>query len=187
MDPRSLSDQDLLKLIIGSRATTKKYHGRLAPLMLNEGDSYPTPKLAAAVELTKRLLRERLDRGPPLGSPREVLEYLTAHFIGREYESFVVLFLDTRHRVVDIEEMFRGTIDSAQVHPREVVRAVLRLNAAACIFAHNHPSGLAEPSGADLTLTKKLQAALASVEVRVLDHFVIGRDESVSFAERGML
>lgn len=187
MEPRSLSDRELLAALIGERATARHYQGRLTPLMIGDGNTQPSFKLLAAVELTRRVLREGLDGGTPLGSPRDVLEYLAAHFLGREYESFVVLFLDSRHYVVAIEEMFRGTLTGAAVYPREIVRAALRRNAAACIFAHNHPSGVAEPSYADKALTVRLRDALGLVEVRVLDHLVIGTNEAVSFAERGLL
>jgi len=103
------------------------------------------------------------------------------------YEVFAVLFLDNRHRVLAFEELFRGTIDGASVHPREVVRRALHYNAAALILAHNHPSGVSEPSSADRRITERLQAALALIDVRVLDHIVVGHGEFTSFAERGLL
>lgn len=187
MDMKSRSDAELLSLLIGKQAVAKRYRGRLAPLMVPSGDTNPPPRLAAAVELTRRLLRESLEHGPALTTPREVSDYLIAHFLGREYETFVVIFLDGHHRVIDVDEMFRGSIDGAEVHPREVVRSALQRNAAACIFAHNHPSGVAEPSRADRLVTERLKGALAVIDVRVLDHFVIGGDRSVSFAERGLL
>ena len=115
-----------------------------------------------------------------------VRKLLRLRFSEREHEVFVVLFLDNRHRLIEIEEMFRGTIDGAQVHVREVVKAALRHNAAAVVFCHNHPSGVAEPSQADQTITRRLREALSLVEVRVLDHFVVG-DSIISMAERGLL
>lgn len=122
-----------------------------------------------------------------LDSPQASRDYLKLRLDGLPQEVFSCLFLDNRHRVLAYEELFRGTIDGASVHPREVVRRTLEVNAAAVIFAHNHPSGLAEPSQADIRLTQRLKEALALIEVRVLDHLVIGEGEGVSFAERGLL
>ena len=124
--------------------------------------------------------------GETLSSPNQTQDYLQMRLKGYEHEVFACLFLDNRHRVICFEEMFRGTIDGASVHPREVVKEALKHNAAAVIFAHNHPSGVAEPSQADQAITRRLKDALALVDVRVLDHFVIG-DGVVSFAERGLL
>ena len=144
-------------------------------------------QLQAALEMARRHLGESLERGKPLTDPAATRKYLTARFRDIPYEVFAVLSLDNRHRVIAFEELFRGTIDGASVHPREVVRQALRHNAAALIFAHNHPSGVAEPSDADRRLTQRLKDALALVDVRVLDHFVVGDGEVVSFAERGWL
>jgi len=187
METKLLSDEELLAIIIGAKTASKVYSGRLAPLVFGSEDQLPNRKLAASLEFAKRLMREDIFRGPTLTSPSAVSEYLTAHFLGREYEAFVVIFLDTRHRVLSIEEMFRGSIDGASVYPREVVCAVLRHKAAACIFAHNHPSGIAEPSLADQAITRRLKDALSTIDIRVLDHFVIAGSEVVSFAERGLL
>jgi DNA repair protein RadC len=187
MDTNVLSDRELVALIVGAKTATKLYEGRLTPLMLGEGDRMPHPKLSAAIELSRRLMREELQRGPPLCSSRATKDYLVAQFLGQEYESFISIFLDNQHRVIRIEEMFRGTIDGSMVHPREVVRAALKCNAAACIFAHNHPSGVAEPSQADQTITRRLKNALALVDIRTLDHLVVGADSMVSLAERGVL
>lgn len=132
------------------------------------------------------IIAVRFERGEPLTSPANTRKYLQLKFAGLEHEVFAVLFLDQRHRVICFEEMFRGTIDGASVYPREVVKAALKHNAAAVIFAHNHPSGVAEPSQADQNITRRLQDALALVDIRVLDHFVVGA-EVVSFAERGLL
>lgn len=144
-------------------------------------------QLAAAIELGQRLLGQNLQRGSPFTGPEDVRAYLIAKLRDKPYEVFTCLFLDTRHRVIEFCEMFRGTLDGATVHPREVVRAALTRNAAAVIFAHNHPSGVAEPSSADRTLTERLKSALALVEIRVLDHFVVGDGHAFSFAERGIL
>lgn len=133
------------------------------------------------------LEKQYLVKSDVMTSPDATRAYLKLRLYALEYEVFSVLFLDNRHRVICYEELFRGTIDGASVHPREIVRRVIETNAAAVIFAHNHPSGVAEPSPADLSLTQKLKNALLMIDVRVLDHIVIGDVESVSFAERGLL
>lgn len=146
-----------------------------------------TALLKAAIELATRYLEERVRRADALTSPAHTSRFLCARLRSRPYEVFACLFLDNRHRVIHFEEMFRGTIDGASVHPREVVKRALELNAAALIAAHNHPSGVAEPSRSDRAITSKLHDALALVDVRLVDHFVIGDGEVVSFAERGLL
>ncbi len=144
-------------------------------------------RIAAALELARRSLAEQLQLLPALGNPRDSGDYLRARLRHLPYEVFGCLHLDNRHRVLAFEELFRGTVDGASVHPREVVRACLQHNACAVIFAHNHPSGVAEPSAADRTITHELRNALRLVEVRVLDHLVIGSDDPVSMAARGLL
>ena len=144
-------------------------------------------RLIAALELARRALGEQLRELPALGNPRDSGDYLRARLRDLPYEVFACLFLDNRHRVLAFEELFRGTVDGASVHPREVVRACLRHNARAVIFAHNHPSGVAEPSAADRSITRELRDALKLVGVRVLDHLVIGASAPVSMAERGLL
>ncbi len=144
-------------------------------------------QLKAALELARRALAAELDTRVALTDPRRCADYLRAALVGRPYEVFACLFLDQRHRVLRFEELFRGTIDGAAVYPREVVKRALALNAAALICAHNHPSGAADPSSADVALTARLREALALVEVRLLDHFVVGAGECVSLAERGLL
>ncbi len=143
-------------------------------------------QMQAVLEMSRRYLRERMQRGDALTDPDAVRFYLTSKLRDAQSEIFACLFLDNRHRVIQYEELFYGTIDGASVHPREVVRKALQHNAAAVIFAHNHPSGVAEPSQADERITQKLKDALALIDVRVLDHFIIG-DQVVSFAERGLL
>jgi DNA repair protein RadC len=143
--------------------------------------------LQAALELARRHLAAGLARGEALSNPQVTRSYLTAWLRARDREVFAGLFLDNRHRVVAAEELFQGSIDSAAVHPREVVKRALALNAAAVIVAHNHPSGVAEPSRADEILTRRLHDALALVEVRLLDHFIVGDGEPVSLAERGLV
>lgn len=144
-------------------------------------------QLMAALELSRRYLQTRLAEADVLSSPEATRDYLKLRLYSLPYESFVCLFLDNRHRVIRIEELFRGTIDGASVHPREVVRKVIETNAAAVIFAHNHPSGVAEPSQADLRITQRLQEALALIEVRVLDHLIVGEGRGTSLAERGLM
>jgi DNA repair protein RadC len=144
-------------------------------------------QLMAALEIGRRHLGEALARGAALGSSRDTREYLKACLRDLEHEVFCALFLDNRHRVLAFEELAAGTLNGTAVYPREVVKRALRHNAAAVIFAHNHPSGVAEPSRADELLTQRLKEALALVEIRVLDHVVVGDGEWVSFSERGLL
>jgi len=143
-------------------------------------------QLQAVLEMGRRHLAATLERGDAMTSPTATREFLTTRLRDYPYEVFAILFLDNRHRVITFEELFRGTIDGASVHPREVVRRVLQHNAAAVILAHNHPSGVAEPSRADEAITRRLQDALGLIDVRVLDHMIVA-DEIVSFAERGLL
>jgi len=142
-----------------------------------------------AIREALRILEDRAKYGErwPLNNPDEVKAYLKLRLNGYPYEVFAALFLDNRHRVIDYRELFNGTIDGASVHPREVVRSALDLNAAAVIFAHNHPSGMTEPSQSDLRITQRLKDALALIDVRVLDHIIIGEGEGASFAERGLI
>lgn len=143
--------------------------------------------LLAALELGRRYLAEPLERGLPLDSPDKAGQLLTARLRGLPYEVFVGLFLDNKHRLIAYETLFQGTLDAAAVYPREVVRRAMELNAAALILAHNHPSGVAEPSQSDHAITRRLVEALALIEVRVLDHLVIGDGGWVSLASRGAL
>ncbi|MDD1605294.1 MAG: DNA repair protein RadC [Methylococcaceae bacterium] len=144
-------------------------------------------QLQAVLEMAKRHFKEILQRGNALTSPDITRAYLSAQLRGYSYEVFACLFLDNQHRVIQLDELFRGTIDGASVYPREVVRKALHHNAAAVIFAHNHPSGIAEPSTADKHITEKLKQALALFDIRVLDHFIIGDGDPYSFAEHGLL
>ena len=132
------------------------------------------------------ILDGRIKRGDALCSPAQTRQYLRLNLAGEQSEVFCCLFLDNRNRVIEFKRLFNGTIDGASVYPRVVVREALNQNAAAVIFAHNHPSGVAEPSNADEQITKRLKDALALIDVRVLDHIVVG-DECISFAERGLL
>ena len=134
-----------------------------------------------------KVLDGRIRNSDALSSPAAVRTYLRLKLAGLEHEVFVTIFLDAQNRVIQVEELFRGTLTQTSVYPREVVKAALRCNAAGAVFAHNHPSGVSEPSHADELLTSSLKAALALVDVRVLDHFVVGGAGVLSFAERGLL
>lgn len=144
-------------------------------------------QLQATLELARRHLLATLQRGDALTSPDDTRRFLAARLRGYAHEVFSALFLDNRHRVIAFEELFSGTIDGASVHPREVVKRALAHNAAALILAHNHPSGVAEPSRADESITRRLREALGLVEIRVLDHLIVGDGEIVSLAERGLI
>jgi DNA repair protein RadC len=201
-----LSDAELLATLLGSGAcgrnavdlarhllsATGSLHA-LLELPAKEFTSLPGLGLAryvtlqAALELSRRYLRARLERTSPISDPSVASAYLSAQFRHLSREVFGCLFLDTRHQVIAFETLFLGTLDAATVHPREVVRRALELNAGAVILAHNHPSGVAEPSQADRALTRRLTEALALIDVRIIDHVVIGDGETTSFAERGWL
>ncbi len=202
----SLSDAELLAIFLRTgipgktavdlaRDTLQHFEGIRGLLTANQASFCAFAGLGAAkfcqlqavLELARRHLAENLQRGETISDPATTRRYLGARLRDYPHEVFGCLFLDTRHRVIAFEELFRGTINGASVHPREVVRRALAHNAAAVILAHNHPSGVAEPSEADRQLTRRLQAALELVDVKVLDHVVIGDGESVAFAERGWL
>lgn len=144
-------------------------------------------QLQAVLEMARRHLLETLQRDTVLSNPAEVRHYLKARLRDYRREVFVCLFLDTQHRVICCEELFQGTLDASSVYPRDVVQRALALNAAAIIFAHNHPSGIAEPSQADQRITTRLCQALALVDIRVLDHMIVGDGSVLSMAERGLL
>jgi DNA repair protein RadC len=144
-------------------------------------------QLQAAVELVRRALTQEMRGTDNLGSPQAVRKYLRLLLEHKPVEVFVGIFLDAQNRLIAAEELFSGTLTQTSVYPREVVKSALRHNAASVIFAHNHPSGVAEPSRADEVLTQSLKQALALVDVRVLDHFIIGQAATLSFAERGLL
>jgi DNA repair protein RadC len=179
---------DLLSLLLGKRTAKRVYRGSLADLFLD--DTLPEDvklRLRASRELVQRWMLEDMRRQPVLTNPRAVRDYLSVHYAGQEREVFGVMFLDNRHRLIAVEEMFLGTVDGASVHPREVVKRALRLNAAAVILAHNHPSGVAEPSQADELITARIRDALALVDIRVLDHLIVGGTSVTSLAERGLI
>jgi DNA repair protein RadC len=144
-------------------------------------------QLQAVLEMARRHLAETLQRDGALCSPAVVREYLTAQLRHRRREVFCCLYLDSQHRVIAFEELFEGTLNAASVYPREVVQAALRRGAAAVILAHNHPSGVSEPSQADIWITERLTKALELVDIRVLDHLIVGEGAALSFAEQGLL
>jgi len=194
------SDADILAVLIrsnGNRDVSSvqaardllAQHGSITAAIAAARDerTEQAARLVAAVELVSRALREKISNGSALNSPAAVREYLRLKLQPLGYEVFVCMFLDAQNRCIEIVEMFRGTLTQTSVYPREVVKAALKHNAGAVIFAHNHPSGIAEPSHADETLTVALKQALALIDVRVLDHFIVAGSGVISFAERGML
>jgi DNA repair protein RadC len=204
--PQSLADAELVAILLRTGVKGKSAvdvarqllgrFGSIAALLdagterIAETPGLGDAKLAqlqAALELARRALKEEMSSRDALSSPRAVRDYLRLALAGREHEVFVTLLLDAQHRVTASEELFRGTLTQTSVYPREVVKCALRHNAAAVIFAHNHPSGVAEPSHADEILTRSLKAALALVDVQVLDHFIVAGGRTMSFAERGLL
>ncbi|NNN61244.1 JAB domain-containing protein [Vibrio sp. A11] len=204
--PQALSDAELLAIFLRTGTPGMnvleladcllRQAGSLRALFSASKDQFCTHKglgeakfvqLQAVLEMTQRYLAETLKRGDALTSPQQTKLYLTSVLRDRQREAFYILFLDNQHRVIQDEILFEGTIDAASVYPREVVKRALQLNAAALILAHNHPSGIAEPSQADRRITQRLVDALQLVDIRVLDHFVIGDGEVVSFAERGWI
>jgi DNA repair protein RadC len=144
-------------------------------------------QFAAAIELARRSLQDGMRSANALTSPGAVRDYLRLAISNREHEVFVCLWLDAQHRVISFDELFRGTLTQTSVYPREIVKAGLKANAAAVIFAHNHPSGVAQPSQADELLTRNLKEALSLVDIKVLDHFIVAGHQTLSFAERGLL
>ncbi len=204
--PQALSDAELLAIFLRTgiagrtaldlaRDLLRRFGGLRVLLAASREELCRAPglgaakyaQLQAALEISRRHLGEALTRGSALGSSREAREYLSARLRDLGHEVFCCLFLDNRHRVLAFEELFRGTLNGTAVYPREVVRRALHHNAAAVIFAHNHPSGVSEPSRADELLTRQLKEALALVDIRTLDHLVVGEGEVVSFSERGLL
>lgn len=144
-------------------------------------------QLSATLELCRRVLREKVAKSDIITSPESTREYLQLHFQGLQREEFACLFLDIRHRVIALETLFQGTLNAATVHPREVVRQSLALNAASLILCHNHPSGDPEPSQADIRITQRLKEALLLVDIQVLDHMIVGQGEILSMAEQGLI
>jgi len=204
--PAALADAELLALLLRTGTAGQGVlqmaqslldrFGGLAGLLARGGTGLDTVRglgpakraeLAAVLEVSRRVLAQRLAAQPAFEHPQAVKDYLSLQLAALDHEVFGVLFVDAQHRLVAFEVLFRGTLAQTSVHPREVVRRALSLNAAAVVLAHNHPSGLAEPSRADEMLTSTLKQALALVDVRVLDHVIVARGCTVSFAERGLL
>ena len=185
---RGCSAVQLARTLIGDFGSLRELLNAERPRFLGRGIGPARyALLKAALELARRHFREALRVGPALAAPEATRTFLLAQLRDRPYEVFCCLYLDNRHRLIVFEELFRGTIDRAGVHPREVLRQTLMHNAAAVIFAHNHPSGVLEPSQADELITRRLRDALGLVDVRVLDHFIIGDGMCFSFAEHGLL
>jgi len=152
-----------------------------------EVDSLNEREQSAIIAVGLRILESKIIRGPALTSPAMTREYLKLKLAGLEHEVFFVIFMDSQHQVIAMEALFSGSIDGASVYPREVIKRCLQLNAAALLFAHHHPSGIPEPSDADIRITKRLTQALGMIDVRVLDHVIVGNPRIVSLAERGLL
>jgi DNA repair protein RadC len=202
----SLSDAELLAIFLRTGIRGKsavdlareliRHFGNLATLFVtSEKEFCAIPGMGAAkfaqlqavLEMAKRALQENLAQRDALSSPQAVRDYLRLQLAGLTHETFLGLFLDAQNRVIASESLFHGTLTQTSVYPREVVKRALHHNAAAIIFAHNHPSGVAEPSHADQALTQALKGTLALVDVKVLDHFIVAGSGTLSFAERGLL
>ena len=202
----ALSDAELLALLLRSGIPGKNVlqlaqelvnrFGGVAGLLHTPAEALKTVKglgpakraeLVAVLELARRALAQELTQKPLFNTPQAVRDYLQLQLGGLHHEVFAVLFLDSQHRLIALEEMFRGTLTQTSVYPREVVKQALTLNASSVVLAHNHPSGTAQPSRADEALTHTLKAALALVDVRVLDHFVVTASQAVSMAELGLV
>lgn len=203
---QALSDAELIAVILGTgttgqsaldlaRAALTRFGG-LSGLLASGPEELGTidglgpaksAQLQAVLELARRSLREEIRRDPALSSPDKVRDYLKMTLAHRQHEVFMALFLDAQNRLLTADELFRGTLTQTSVYPREVVKRALAVNAACVIFAHNHPSGVAEPSRSDELLTAILKQALGLVDIRVLDHVIVAGSRTVSFAERGLL
>ncbi|MBI3545965.1 MAG: DNA repair protein RadC [Gammaproteobacteria bacterium] len=204
--PAALSDAELLAIFIRTgvpgqtavdvaRNLLSRFGGLRELLAASPEELCETPglgdakyvQLQASIEMGRRFLAQKLKRDIALTSTQDTKDFLQAQLRDRPHEVFCVLFLDNRHRVLAFEELFRGTLNGTAVYPREILKRALKHNAAAVILVHNHPSGVAEPSATDEVLTQRLREALTLVDVRLLDHLVIGDGEMVSFSERGLL
>ncbi len=205
--PAALSDTELLALLLRTgvkgvnviqlAGQVLAHFKGFAPLMNASladlakvkglGGTAKRAELAAVLEIARRTLAQTLTTQPVFDNPKAVRDYVALHLRELPHETFAALFLDAQHRLITMEVLFRGTLTQTAVYPREVIKRALALNAAAMILAHNHPSGVSEPSRADEHLTQTLKQALAMVDVRVLDHLVVGREGITSFAERGLL
>ena len=193
-----LTDEELLATLTGREAAAgllRRFGGLRALLHANDAALLACPGigrarlglLRALPELARRYYSESLPAGEPIRNPADTEAFLKARMRHLDHELFCCLFLDNRHRVLRFDELFRGTIDGTSVYPREVVKEALAVNAAAVILAHNHPSGVAEPSQADERITRRLKSALELVDIRLLDHLIIGHGSATSLASRGLL
>jgi len=204
--PVALSDAELLALLLRTGIQGKSVialaqdildrFGGLRGLLDAPGDALESIKglgpakraeLMAVVELTRRALAEQLKQQPVMDSPTAMMDFVRLHIGSKPYESFMVLYIDAKQRLIAFEELFRGSLSSTSVYPREVAQRALFHHASGLIFAHNHPSGDVTPSQADIQLTARLQAALALLDVRVLDHVIVGRDHAMSMAQQGLI
>jgi DNA repair protein RadC len=202
----TLSDAELLAVLLGTGGSGRnvmalaghllaRFGGLQEVVMASREELLAEPGVGAAkytllqgaMELARRTSMQRLQRGAVMSSPEDTRHFLYCHLRDAAREVFCCLFLDSQHALICCEDLFWGTLDGAAVYPREVLRRALQLQAAAVIFAHNHPSGVAQPSQADRRITERLQAALALVDIRVLDHIIVGNGEQFSFAEEGLL
>lgn len=186
-DTRTASSLDLLEVLLGAEQARSRYCGSLQPFFARAHDRQGPDMCTVARELVKRWLAEQLQEREIFDTPGAVKDYLRLHFAGYEREVFAVMYLDGQLRLIEVEEIFQGSLRQTTIHPREVVKAALRRNAASVILLHNHPSGHAEPSRADVDITSTLEQALGLVDVRVLDHIVVGAAGCVSLAERGLM
>ena len=201
---KALSDAELVAVLLRTglpgktavdlaRDLLTKYKGVAAMLEASDLETVTglgpakRAQFAAAIELSRRALHEELEKRNALTSPGAVRDYLRLALGRREEEVFVCIWLDAQHKVIKIEEAFKGTLTQTSVYPREIVKTAIARNAAAVIFAHNHPSGVAQPSQSDELLTRNLKEALELIEVKVLDHFIVAGNQAISFAERGLL
>lgn len=186
-DFRRATTAELLGLFLSPAVIDSDALATLNKILTETPRNKPGRQLHAAIELARRQMLLTLMDMPVITSASATAHYLQMHFLGRASEVFAVVYLDTRHRILAVEDLFFGTIDSATVHPREIVRNALLRNAAAVVLAHNHPSGVAEPSIADIALTKNIKDALTLLGIRLLDHVVVGQGTSTSLAERGLI
>ena len=171
-----------------NRSLTRLLSTEPAQLMRMEGlGPARATTLAVVIELARRVAREQMEQNTLLDNPDAVREYLGLTLRGLEHEAFVALFLNSQHRLITADMMFKGTVNQTAVYPREVLKHALKLNAAAVILSHNHPSGHPEPSDADLSLTRTLQAVLGQVDIRVLDHIIVAGNQQYSFSQHGLL
>ena len=193
MNMSTLSRADLVRELLApavcaSSAIPLHVSDTVAPIAMNDmADSVLAHRLGVARELLLRDLCEQMSNSPVMSSPQVLRDWLRLHCAGLQHEVFLVLYLDAHHRLIEAEELFRGTLTQTSVYPREVVKGALTRNAAALALAHNHPSGEAEPSRADELLTQTLKSALGLVDVRIIDHFIVAGDKVVSFAELGLI